>query len=49
MLDGGDDLARLVAHGRGDRVQPCRELLVVDRQARLEHLLEFVAQRLLAR
>ena len=33
-VDGGDHLARLVAHGRGDRVQLGRELLVVDREAR---------------
>jgi Bacterial transcriptional regulator len=31
--DGGDDLTSLVAHGRGDRVQFGRELLVVDGKA----------------
>ena len=33
-FDRGDDLAGLVAHGRRDRVQLRRELLVVDREAR---------------
>src|SRR6185437_400063 len=46
-VDGGHDLARVVAHGRGDRVEVLGELFVIAGEVRVEHLLELLAQRLL--
>src|SRR5664280_685359 len=47
-VDGGDYVARPVADRRGDRVEVLRELFVVDGEARLEHLVELIAQCFLA-
>jgi hypothetical protein len=45
QVDGGDDIPRCVAHRDGDRAQPVRELLIVDRQPGRADAIEFGVQR----